>query len=94
MAPLYSGTGIVQSVSVGGVGMVQSGSLVGNPFVDPLLFEQRMGQSSFSGGNCQAGVAHLRGSTPQAGGGVPFQPEWLSSSGLGETVKNNNPFMF
>lgn len=101
-----SGTGMVQSVSLGGcaqmglnmnpscegVGMVQSGSFVGNPLADPLL---GMGQSSFFGGNHQAGVAHLGGSTPQAGAGVPFQPQWLSGSGVGETVnKNNNPFLF
>ncbi|XP_044027281.1 epsin-1-like [Siniperca chuatsi] len=109
VAPPCSGTRMVQSVSVGGspqmglnmnppcggVGMVQSGSLVGNPLADPLLFGTGMGQSSFFGGNRQAGVAHLGGSTPQAGGGVPFQPQWLSGSGLGETVnKNNNPFLF
>ncbi|XP_070778292.1 epsin-1-like [Enoplosus armatus] len=48
-----------------------------------------------SGGNHQAGVAYLGGSAPQAGDGVPFQPQWLTGSGLGETVnKNNNPFLF
>ncbi|XP_022616704.1 epsin-2-like [Seriola dumerili] len=97
-------TGIVQHVPVGGspqmglhmnppcggVGMVQTG-LVGNPLADPLLFGKGMGQSSYYGGR----VGHLGGNTPQAEGGVPLQPQLLSSSGLGETVsKNNNPFLF
>lgn len=109
VAPPCSGTGMVQSGYVGGsphmgfnmnppcggVGMVQSGSLVGNHLADPLSLGTGMGQSAFFGGNLQAGVAHLGGSTPQAGGGAPFQPQLLSGSGLGESVnKTNNPFLF
>lgn len=109
VVPQCSGAGMVQSVSVGGfaqmglnmnpscggVGTVQSGSFMGNPLADPVLLGTGMGQSSFFGGNHQAGVAQLGGSTPQAGGGVPFQPQWLSGNGLGETVnKTNNPFLF
>ncbi|XP_031732359.1 epsin-1 isoform X1 [Anarrhichthys ocellatus] len=109
VAPPCSGTGMVQSVSMGGspqmglsmnpsfggLGMVQSGSLVGIPLTDPLLMGTGMGQSSFFGGNCQTGGAHLGGSTPQAGGRVPFQPQLLSGNGSGDTVnKNNNPFLF
>lgn len=74
--------------------MVQSGSLMGNPLADPFLLGTGMGQSSFFGGNHQ-GVAHMGGSTQQAGGGVPFQPQLLSGEGSGETVnQNNNPFLF
>ncbi|XP_073338934.1 uncharacterized protein [Pagrus major] len=106
-APPCSGTGMVQSVSVGaspqmgfnmtprsgGEGMVQSGSLEGNPLADHLL-GTGMGQSSFLGGNQPASLAHLGGSTPH-NGGVPFRPQLLSGSMLGETVnKNNNPFLF
>lgn len=102
-APLCSATGMVQSsVSVGGGpqvgfnmnpqyggGVVQSGSLEGNPLADPFLLG--MGQSGFFGGNHQA----LGGSTPQAGGGVPLQPQLLSGSGKGDTAnQNNNPFLF
>ncbi|GLD59459.1 epsin-2-like protein [Lates japonicus] len=102
-------TGIAQPVSVGGspqvglnmnppcggTGMVQTGYPVGNPLADPLFLGTGTGQSSFFGGNLQAKVGHLGGSTPQAEGGVPLQPQLLSSSGLGETVsKNNNPFLF
>ncbi|KAM6903783.1 uncharacterized protein PEZ65_018585 [Lycodopsis pacificus] len=109
VAPPCSGTGMVQSVSMGGspqmrlsmnpsfggLGMVQSGSLLGIPLTDPLLMGTGMGQSSFFGGNCQTGGAHLGGSTPQAGGRVPFQPELLSGNGSADTVnKNNNPFLF
>lgn len=103
VAPPGSGTGMVQSVSVGGClqmnpsfgGTVQSGSLVGNPLANPLLLGTGVGQSRFFGGNCPAGAAHLGGSTPQAEGGVHFQPRLLSSNGLGEAAnKNNNPFLF
>lgn len=108
VAPPYSGTGMVQSVSVGGspqvgfnmnppcgVGMVQSGSLMGNPLADPRALGAGIGQSSLFGGNHQAGGTHLGGSTPQAGGGVPFQPQSLSGSVFEETVnKKNNPFLF
>ena len=98
---------MVQSASVGGSpqmgfnitsysrgdGTVQSGNLEGNPWADHLLGTQ-MGQSSFFGGNQQAGLAYLGGSTPH-NGGIPLQPQLLSGSRLGETVnKNNNPFMF
>lgn len=106
-APPCSGTGMVQSVSVGGSpqmgfnltphsrgeGTVQSGNLEGNPLADHFLGTQ-MGPSSFFGGNQQAGLAHLGGPTPY-NGGVPHRPQLLSGSRLGETVnKNNNPFMF
>ncbi|XP_036945260.1 epsin-2-like [Acanthopagrus latus] len=105
--PPCSGTGMVQSASVGGSpqmgfnitsysrgdGTVQSGNLEGNPWADHLLGTQ-MGQSSFFGGNQQAGLAYLGGSTPH-NRGIPLQPQLLSGSRLGETVnKNNNPFMF
>ncbi|XP_039977293.1 epsin-1 isoform X1 [Xiphias gladius] len=95
--------GIVQPDSVGwspqtpceGVGMVQTGNPVGNLLAEPLLWGRGMGQSSFFGGNLQARVGHLGGSSQQAGGGVPLQPQLLSSSGLGEPAsKNNNPFLF
>lgn len=101
VTPPGLGTGMVQSVSMGGspqmglnmnppfggVGMVQSGSLV----ADPLFLGTGMGQSSFFG----AGVAHLGGPTPPAGGGVPFQQQLLSGSGVGDTGnQNNNPFLF
>lgn len=106
-APPCSGTGMVQSVSVGGSpqmgfnltphsrgeGTVQSGNLEGNPLADHFLGTQ-MGPSSFFGGNQQAGLVHLGGPTPY-NGGVPLRPQLLSGSRLGETVnKNNNPFMF
>lgn len=108
IAPPCSGNGMVQSVSVGGgpqvgfnmnppcggVGMLQSGSLLGNPLADPLLVGTGMGQSRYFGGNQQAGVVHLGGFTPQAGGGVPFQSQMHSGSGLGETMNKNNPFLF
>ncbi|TKS88821.1 Epsin-1 EPS-15-interacting protein 1 [Collichthys lucidus] len=102
-APLCPATGMVQSsVSVGGGpqvgfnmnsryggGVVQSGSLEGNPLADPFLLG--MGQSGFFGGSHQA----LGGSTPQAAGGVPLQPKLLSGSGKGDAVnQNNNPFLF
>ncbi|XP_071355804.1 epsin-1-like isoform X1 [Trachinotus anak] len=98
-------TGIVQPLSVGGspqmglhmnppcggVGVVQAGYPVGNPLADSLLLGTGMGQSSFFAGR----VGQVGGSTPRAEGGVPTQPQWLSSSGLDETVsKNNNPFLF
>lgn len=101
-APACSVTGMVQSsIPAGGSprvgfnmnpqyggGVVQPGSLEGNPLADPFLLG--MGQSGFFGGNHQA----LGGSTPQAGG-VPFQPQLLSGSGMGDTVnQNNNPFLF
>ncbi|XP_054461494.1 epsin-1-like [Anoplopoma fimbria] len=107
MLQTAEGTGMVQSVSMGGSpqmglhmnpsfgGMVQPGSLVGIPLTDPVLLGTGMGQSSVFGGNCQAGVAHLGGSIPQAGGGVPFQPQLLSGNGSGDAVnKTNNPFLF
>ncbi|KAA8578444.1 hypothetical protein FQN60_002581 [Etheostoma spectabile] len=109
VAPPFTGTGMVQSVSVGGspqmglnvnppfggVEMVHSGLPVGNPLADPLLLGTGMGQSSFYGGYRQAGVAQLGGSTPLGGGGVPFQPQFLSGRGSGENLnKNNNPFLF
>lgn len=87
--------GLNMNPPFGGVGMVRSGPPVGNPLADPLSLGTGMGQSSFYGGNRQAGVAHLGGSTPLGGGGVPFQPQFLSGSGSGETLnKNNNPFLF
>ncbi|XP_051245650.1 epsin-1 isoform X4 [Dicentrarchus labrax] len=108
VAPPCSGTGMVQSVSMGGspqvgfnmnppcggVGMAQSGSLVGNPLADALLWGTGMGQPGVFGGIHQAGAAHLGGSTPHAGAGVPFQPQSLSGSGLAETASKNNPFLF
>ncbi|XP_042363098.1 LOW QUALITY PROTEIN: epsin-2-like [Plectropomus leopardus] len=105
VAPPGSGNGMVESISVGGSpqigfnppcgGLVQSGSLVGNPLADPIFLGARVAQSSFFGGSHQAGAAHLGGSTPQAGGGVPVQPQVLPGSVLGETVnKNTNPFLF
>lgn len=79
--------------SCGGVGLLPSGALVGNPVVDPLFAQMGMGQSVF-GGNQQAGAIHLGGFTPQGGGGVPIQSARLSGSMLGETVnKNNNLFL-
>ncbi|XP_026156825.1 epsin-1 isoform X2 [Mastacembelus armatus] len=105
--PPGSGSGMIQTISVGGspqmrlnldppsggVGMLQSGSLMGNPLADPFLLGT--GQSSFSGGNLQAGVSHWGGSTSEAAGGVPVQMQLLSGSRLGETSnKNNNPFLF
>ncbi|KAK5854746.1 hypothetical protein PBY51_004915 [Eleginops maclovinus] len=103
VAPPFSGTGMVQSTSLGGSphmglnmnplfgGVVQSGSL-GNPLADPLL-ETGMGQSSVFGGNFQTGNVKMGGSTQ--GGGGTFQPQLLSGSGSGETVhQNNNPFLF
>ncbi|KAK5883305.1 hypothetical protein CesoFtcFv8_019648 [Champsocephalus esox] len=103
VAPLCSGTGMVKSPSVRGSphmglnmnplfrGVVQSGSL-GNPLADPLLLGTGMGQSSVVGGNRLTGNANMGGSTQ--GGGAPFQPRLLSGSGSGETVHNNNPFLF
>lgn len=100
VAPPYSGTGMVPSVSVGGspqvgfnmtppcggVGMVRSGSLQGDPLADPFALGAGRGQSSFFGGNLQAGGGRLGGSAPPAGGGVPVQPPSLSGS-------RNNPFL-
>lgn len=85
--------GLNMNPSCGGVGLLLSGSLVGNPMVDPLLAQTGMGHSVF-GGNLQAGAVHLGGFTPQGGGGVPMQPHTLSGSMLGETMnKNNNQFL-
>lgn len=106
VAPLHSGTGMVQPVSGGGspqigfnmnptrVGVGLSGFPAGNPLseigAEPLLSGAGMVQSSFFGGS-----HHLGGSIPQAGGGVPLQPQLLSGSGFGETMnKNKNPFLF
>lgn len=106
IAPLCSENVMVQSVFVGGapqvamnppcggVGMLQSGSVVGNPLADPLLVGTGMGQSSYFGGN-QAGAVHFGDFAPQTVVGVPFQPQMLSGGRLGETMnKNNNPFFF
>lgn len=109
VAPSCSGTGMMQSVSLGGspqvgfnmnpscggAGTVQSGSLVGNSLANPFLLGRGMGDSSFSEGNRQTGVTQLGGSTPKVGVGVPFQPPLLSGSWLDETAnKDNNPFLF
>ena len=77
----------------GGVGPVQTGGPVGNPWAAPPLLATGMGQSCFFGGNLPTGVGLLGGSTPQAAGGVTMQ--LLSGSGLTETGgKHNNPFLF
>lgn len=75
--------------------VVQSGFPMGNPVANSFLLGTGMGHSSFFGGNQQAGVAQLRGSTSQAGDGVPIQPQLVSGSRLGgATNKNTNPFLF
>lgn len=106
VAPPRSGTGMVQPVSLGGspqigfnmnptmVGVGLSGFPAGNPLseigAEPFLSGTGMVQSSFFGGSHRLG-----GSTPQAGGGAPLQPQLLPGSGFGETMnKNNNPFLF
>ncbi|XP_053303273.1 epsin-1 [Pleuronectes platessa] len=77
----------------GGVGPVQTGRPVGDPWAAPPLLETGMGQSSFFGGNLQTGVGLSGGSTPSAAGGVTMQ--LLSGSGLSEAGgKHNNPFLF
>ncbi|XP_067375766.1 epsin-1 isoform X2 [Channa argus] len=108
MAPLFSGTGIGQSVCFGespqmglnvkspsgGAKIVQSGPLIGNPIANPLLAGTGMAQPTFFGGNPQAGVAHVGGSTAQAAGGVPLQLQLVSASGSNGTAKkSNNPFL-
>lgn len=104
--PPCSGHGMTQSVSVegcpegglnvkpscGGGGLLLSGSLAGNPMVEPLLARTGTGRPVF-GGNQRAGAVHLGGFTPQGGGGVPIQPHTLSGSRLGETVNKNNVFL-
>nr|XP_046273457.1 epsin-2-like isoform X1 [Scatophagus argus]XP_046273458.1 epsin-2-like isoform X1 [Scatophagus argus] len=97
VAPVCSGTGMVPSIMkplCGGLEMGQSGSVPGNPLIDPLLVGPGMVQSSFSGGNRQAGPSHLGGSTSQDGGGILFQPLLSSGSELGKTLNKNNPFLF
>ncbi|XP_034456722.1 epsin-1 isoform X2 [Hippoglossus hippoglossus] len=103
MGASYSGFGALQAVSggphmkhpCGGVGPVQTGCPLGNPWAAPPLLATGMGQSSFFGGNLQTGVGLSGGSTPQAAGGVTMQPQLLSGSGLSETGgKHNNPFLF
>lgn len=106
IAPLCSENVRVQSVFVGGgpqmdmnppcggVGMLHSRSVVGNPLADSLFVRTGMGQSSYFGGN-QAGAAHFGVFAPQTVVGVPFQPRMPSDGSLGETMnKNNNPFFF
>ncbi|XP_060915537.1 epsin-1-like isoform X2 [Labrus mixtus] len=108
LTPTYSGTGVVQSASVGGnppmglninqdrrgVGMMtQAGPLVGTPLSDPLFWGKGTDQSAVFGGNWPAG-AQFGGSTPHAGGGVSLQQQWIPGSGSGEAAnQNNNPFL-
>lgn len=110
IAPLCPGNRFFQSVSVegrsrvglnvkphyGGVEMVLSGPMVGNPTAGALLVETALGQSSYFGGNQQAGVVDLGGLISQRGDEVPLQPQIHSGRVLGETsnTKNNNPFLF
>lgn len=90
-----SGVGLNVKPPCGGVEMVLSGPMVGNPTAGALLVETALDQSSYFGGNQQAGVLDLGGLISQKGDEVPLQPQIHSGRVLGETSNtNNNPFLF
>lgn len=76
--------------------MLLSGPMVESPTAGALLVETALGQSSYFGGNQQAGVVDLGGLISQRGDKVTLQPQIHSGRVLGETsnTKNNNPFLF
>lgn len=77
-----------------GAGMVQSSSMGGTPPMAPQSTPPYLGvgmaQPSSVGGKPQAGVVHLGGSTPLAGGGVSLQSQLFSGTGSGETNQGND----